>query len=146
MRIQRQRDAFALRVAAAEDVRVPPDAPHEDWQQHRGNALKWHPPYGETHVKYHVYRAGGGKNPVIWGANHHGINLGMETVEPPSGDYGSITWPKYSQGDEPEHLGRFRTPEKAKAAAEQHYAENYGKPQKGIGDYDINQLMRDEGF
>ena len=162
MKIQSQRETFALRIAA-EDIKLPPDEPHTDWQpKYKGDPAdsvekalqkatvqKWHPPYGETHVKYHIYRGGGGRNPVVWGANHHGTYQGMETISSPSGDYGDIIAPKYSNGDvrnEPEQLGRFKTPEKAKAAAEQHYAENYGKPQKSIGDYDINQLMRDEGF
>lgn len=146
MRIQTQRDTFALRIAA-EDVVLPPDEPHDDWRPFGiGHAEKWHPPYGETHVKYHIYRTGGGQNPTIWGATHCGICQGMETIERPSKDYGSITSPRYSQGYEPEQLGRFKTPEKAKAAAEQHYAENYGQPQRSVGDYDINQLMRDQGF
>jgi len=149
VRVQTQRDTFAFRIAA-EDVVLPPDEPHDDWRPRwpgtNTGTEKWHPPFGETHVKYHIYRGGGGRNPVVWGVNHHGLHQGMETIEPPSGDYGSITSPRYSLSDEPEQLGRFKTPEKAKAAAEQHYAENYGRPQKSVGDYDINQLMRDQGF
>ena len=135
-----------MRKRAEEDIVLDPDEPHDDWQKrYEGSpTMRWHPPFGETHVKYHVYRGGGGRNPIVWSANHHGTYQGMRTVEPPSGAHGSITTPWYSNGDEPEQLGRFRTPEKAKAAAEAHYAENYGRPP--AHDYDINQIMRDEGF
>ena len=107
---------------------VPPhltkDAPHDDWQPKFKNdpafsVQKWHPPYGETHVKYHIYRAGGGRNPIIWGANHHGTYQGSEMVKSPirPDDYPDIMVSKYSNQDDPEQLGRFKTPEKAKAAA-----------------------------
>jgi hypothetical protein len=131
-----------LRRTAGE---IPPDAPHQDWQRHRGNALKWHPPYGESHVKYHVYPLGGGKNPVIWNATHHGIMQGTEAFTGPL-DGTDRKRAVYQHEDEPELLGRFKTPEKAKAAAEKHHAENYGQPKPSLGDYDINQIMRDEGF
>ena len=140
------------RQAREKDIRIPPDMPHDDWQKrYEGSpTMRWHPTYGETHVKYHIYRGGGGRNPIIWGANHHGICQGMETVDPPSGDYGSITLPKYSLGDDPEQLGRFKKPEQAKAAAEQHFAETYGKQSKPGPDY-YEQVMGDlpdpdEGF
>jgi hypothetical protein len=143
----RYADAIMSRTAA-EDMELPPDEPHEDWQPKYGNdpnptLYKWHPPYGETHVKYHIYRGGGGRNPVVWSANHHGTYQGMKTVHAPYGDYGSITGPEYSQSeaDEPDRLGRFKTEQQAKAAAEQHYRDNYGTPPKH--DYDIDKIMND---
>lgn len=137
----------ASRRTAGEDINLPPDQPHQDWQpkykNHKPTVRQWHPPFGETHVKYHIYQMGGGRNPLVWGANHHGTYQGMETVDPPSGASGSITWPLYSNGYEPDQLGRFKTPEQAQAAAEQHFAENYGQPPKH--DYDIGQIMDEHG-
>lgn len=125
------------------------EEPHDDWQPRFGDdqrVQKWHPPFGETHVKYHIYRGGGGRNPIIWGANHHGTYQGSEMVKSPirSGEHPDIEVPVYSTQDEPEQLGRFRTPEQARAAAEEHYTENYGRPP--AHDYDINRIMREEGF
>jgi hypothetical protein len=148
----RYADALMSRTAAG------PDAPHEDWQpKYRGDPAdsvekalqkatvqKWHPPYGETHVKYHIYRGGGGRNPIIWGANHHGTYQGTKTVRSPlRDDHPEFEMPVYSNEDEPEQLGRFKTPEKAKAAAEEHYRDNYSQPPKH--DYDIDAIMGDEG-
>lgn len=145
MRVQTQRDTFALRIAA-DSVEVPPDAPHEDWQPIYGDPsfAKWHPAYGESHLKYHVYpiRRGNGK-PTVWRANSHGLYQGMGTLT--RGET-STAFPQYADDDEPVGLGQFPNMAKAKAAAEQHYAENYGQPQRSVGDYDINQLMRDQGF
>ena len=97
-----------------------------------------------AHVKYHLYRAGGGKNPIIWGANHHGTYQGTETVSSPlGGDRPDFDVPVYSNGDDPEQLGRFKKPEQAKAAAEAHYRENYGQPPSH--DYDIDSIMGEHG-
>ena len=130
-----------------EPIHIPPDAPHEDWQpryRNDPNLVKWHPPHGESHVKYHVYPLGGGSNRVIWRANHHGLYQGMETMSSPSGSGGDLTFPTYSTSSDPDLIGGYRSMEQAKAAAEAHHAENYGQPPRH--DYDINQIMRDEGF
>lgn len=135
---------FGNNVPGEGDIHIPPDSPHDDWQKrYEGSpTMRWHPPYGETHVKYHIYRGGGGRNPIIWGANHHGTYRGVKTVSSPSGKNRDITMPTYSNGDEPEQLGRFKTPEKAKAAAEEHYRQTYGQPPKH--DYDIDSIMNDQ--
>jgi hypothetical protein len=140
-------DAIMRRTAGEDDLVLPPDEPHQDWRsrysgESEPTVYQWHPPYGETHVKYHVYRGGGGRNPIVWSANHHGTNQGMETIQPPGGGYGNITWPLYSNGYEPDQLGRFKTPEQAKAAAESHYAENYPRPSH---DYDLDSIMDQPG-
>ena len=131
-------------------IRIPPDQPHDQWRPRHGNNLdylQWHPPYGETHVKYHVYPIGGGNGKrKLYRANHHGINLGMQTVHDPNGTRPSIEMPKYSTGDEPErilneggsHPLNFRSLNEAQAAAEKHYDENYGQPQKH--NYDIEKI------
>lgn len=135
-----------MRRTAGEDMVLPPDAPHQDWQPRYKNDFKptvrqWHPSFGETHVKYHIYQMGGGRNPVVWGANHHGTYEGMETVDSPSGAGGSITWPKYTNGYEPDQLGRFRTPEQAQAAAEEHYEQTYKSRPSALGETDIDSIM-----
>jgi len=140
--IQATRYADAIMSRTAERL----DEPHHDWQPRykgrRMNIEKWHPPYGESHVKYHVWQAGGGDNPVIWGATHHGLAIGPKTFKSPLGlsdkDY---TRTSYEHEDDPERIGRFKTPEKARAAAEQHYRDNYGTPPKH--DYDIDKIMDD---
>ena len=139
----RYADALMRKTAAG------PDEPHTDWQPKYKNdsnpsVYKWHPPYGETHIKYHIWRAGGGRNPIIWGANHHGTYQGVKTVRSPlRDDDPEFEMPVYSNEDEVEQLGRFKTPEKAKAAAEEHYRDNYSQPPKH--DYDIDAIMGDEG-
>ncbi len=140
----RHADAIMRRTAAD----FPPESPHDDWQPKykndtRGTILKWHPPYGETHVKYNIFQLGGGRNPIIWGANHHGTYQGTKTVSSPLGYPGDPEFdvPVYSHSDEVEQLGRFRKPEQAKAAAEEHYRQNYGTPPKH--DYDIDSIMND---
>ena len=139
----------ASRRTAGEDVVLPHDEPHDDWRPRYGDnpkVQKWHPYVGgDTHAKYHIYSLGGGRNSVVWGANHHGIYQGMERVYSPlDGDHGSITMPSYSTEHEPEQLGRFRTPEQAKAAAEKHFADTYGRHQKMDG-LNLDQMMRDHG-
>jgi hypothetical protein len=140
--IQATRYADAIMSRTAERL----DEPHHDWQPRykgrRMNIEKWHPPYGESHVKYHVWQAGGGDNPVIWGATHHGLAIGPKTFKSPLGlsdkDY---TRTSYEHEDDPERIGRFKTPEKARAAAEQHYRDNYSTPPRH--DYDIDKIMND---
>jgi hypothetical protein len=128
-------------------VRIPLDDPHTDWRPRWGDKStteKWHPPYGETHVKYHVYQVGGGRNPTLWRANHHGTYEGMQTLSPPNGSGEDLTFPNYTMSADPEPVGErrnFRNPKDAKAAAEKHYRENYGTPPKH--DYDIEKIMDD---
>jgi hypothetical protein len=136
----RHADALMPRTAAG------PDESHTDWRprwNQPSNVQKWHPPYGETHVKYHVYSAGGGRNPIIWGATHHGILQDTRTFTGPlSVELNQeLTRGVYEHEDDPEQLGRFKTEKKAKEAAEQHYRDNYGTPPKH--DYDIDSIMND---
>lgn len=144
-------DGMSWRTAA-EDVHLPPDEPHDDWRpkyknvgpHNRWNIFKWHPPYGESHVKYHIFQMGGGRNPVRWGANHHGLYLGMETLHPPDGSGSSFTIPKYQLSDDVEVLGYSRTPEQAKKAAEAHYEEHYRnapRPDPMHGYDDLGRFM-----
>lgn len=126
-------------------VRIPLDESHTDWRPRwgdRSTTEKWHPPYGETHVKYHVYQVGGGRNPTLWRANHHGTYEGMQTLSPPNGSGEDLTFPNYTMSADPEPVGErrnFRNPKDAKAAAEAHYRDNYGQPPKH--DYDIDSIM-----
>lgn len=123
-----------------------PDEPHDDWRPRYGDDPKiqeWHPPFGETHAGYHIWQAGGGNNPVVWGATHHGTYEGTETFN----DYPDFEMPVYSlnhDDDEPERLGLFRTPEQAQAAAEKHYEQNYKNRPKMDG-LDVDRVMREHG-
>jgi hypothetical protein len=140
-------------------LRIPPDSPHDEWRPRHGDLdhLQWHPPYGETHVKYHIYPIRGGGSgsfsgkPKFYRANSHGIYQGMQTVDDPTGNRPSIEMPKYSNEDEPErvlnengsHPLNFRSLNEAQSAAEKHYAENYGTPPSH--DYDIDTIMGQPG-
>ena len=150
MKIQAQQETFAYRLAG-EEIHIPPDEPHDDWRPIHGDPsfAKWHPPVGESHIKYHIYPIRRTGKPTIWRANSHGLYQGMGSL---SSRGNNLTFPQYSNEFEPERITsvsgnpNFSNMDKAKAAAEKYHAENYGKPQKGIGDYDLNQLMRDQGF
>lgn len=154
MRIQSQQEAFAYRLAEVRHT-LPPDEPHEDWRPLHGDPsfAKWHPPYGESHIKYHVYprRRQNGK-PISWGATCHGLYQGLSDFKSnPLDEDEEVRMPQYSNDLDvvpiPGARGKdFPSMGKAKAAVEKYHAENYGQPQKGIGDYDINELMREQGL
>jgi hypothetical protein len=172
MRIQSQRETFALRIgsenSASHDYVFNPHVPH-DWEEHpmwskediasdrtgiiprhqlNMKTHTWHPNVGETHARYSVDpRYTDNTGIPSWGANHAGTYNGHVTHT--FDDGGSMTVPRYKSKSAGDHdLGTFSTPDEAKSAAEQHYGQTYGNQsqQPSIGDYDINDIMRDQGF
>lgn len=135
---------------AGEEIHIPPDEPHDDWRPIHGDPqfAKWHPPVGESHIKYHVYPIRRSNQPTVWRANCHGLYQGMGSLTN-RGD--NLTFPQYDGDFEPVGIphypsGRrnFRTMDDAKAAAERYHAENYGNP-RSAGDHDIDAIMREHG-
>lgn len=142
---------------------------HDHWQEYWNhpqdlpNFWGWNPRHGESHVVYSI-----GMNPAtrMWGVTHHGFYHGVQEPDE-DGSFFGILPPsekgfadlKINRDGTPDRvgptdpttrgtweIGPFRDQEGAKGAAEKHFADNYGNSGHGLGDYDINQVMRDEGF
>jgi hypothetical protein len=148
------------RSAGDDDIIFDPDRPHDEWRPRHGRPefAEWHPPYGESHVKYHVYPIGGGSNQRYWRANEHGLYQGQETIERPGGG-AEMRFPVYSNDGhphraEPQRIGHpvtgdhnFRTMDEAKAAAEQYHAATYSEPGPDYYEGVMGDLSDpDEGF
>lgn len=134
----------------------PPEMPHDDWQVYPNynNAEtrddltpeqkaqvyhQWHPYHGESFVQYHIFPPN--RPGDQWHASHSGINKGMMSGTDPHGhsynlnDYDPLAY---------ESIGTFSDPEQGRRAVEDFHRRRYGQPP--TRDYDINQIMRDEGF
>jgi len=135
----------AGRIARREHIDFPPDTFHHDWKPIDGDPefVDWHPPVGsgETHASYRVYPDRSKGWTSRWSVQHFGTYQGMKTVSfPPSRfrDYDSASMPSYSKDRDPsDMLGSFDSLDDAKAAAHQHYQQNYtGGGSLGDVDFD----------
>ena len=145
------------RSAGDDDIIFDPDRPHDEWRPRHGRPefAEWHPPYGESHIKYHVYPVGGGNNQRYWRVNDHGLYQGMGSVERPGGG-AEMRFPSYAFDDDydPHRVPHpktgdynFRTMDEAKAAAEQYHAATYSKPGPDYYEGVMGDLSDpDEGF
>lgn len=148
----------------AKHFEEPPHEPHDEWRvvpnyrdpENRTDLTpnmkaqvihEWRPPYGESLIEYQIHprqaHDGSGDATGKWYAMHHGLNRGMKTIEDRDGNTLTHNDYDFMQDD---NIGEFDDPHEARAAVEAYHAERYGKPGHGMGDYDINQIMRDEGF